>query len=231
MIAPESVDLARVAWAEAIRIVPSRHPPVAVFDLVADEAELESLFRVEGETNARLAEEMGGLERVPRADRLFGPGTTPIMAAFTHPGEPTRFSDGSYGVYYCARDELTARRETRFHRARFARENRLPSMGFEMREYVGPLHADLHDLRGLKRGGDPVLDPNDYSAGQALARTLREGDSWGIVYDSVRDERDLPCAAVFRPPVLSPVQQRRHLVYEWDGHEITAMRSVEDLAL
>jgi hypothetical protein len=51
-------------------------------------------------TNPRLREEAGNLTLVPLEDRVSGPGTTPIMAAFTHLNpEGSRFSGGSFGVY------------------------------------------------------------------------------------------------------------------------------------
>jgi len=152
------------------------------------------------------------------------------MAAFTHP-RPSRFTDGSFEAYYCAEDELTARRETGFHRERFMQLNRQPPQDLDMREYVGALDANLHDLRGQKHADPVIFAPDDYTAANALGERLRAGGSWGIVYDSVRDPRDLPCAAVFRPPALGPVQQRLHLVYEWDDTRIATMRAVEELPM
>ena len=65
-------------------------------------------------------------EIAPRAgaaeERVSGPGATPVMAAFTHlnPGG-SRFSDGSYGVYYAAHSLETAIAEVSHHRAIFLR--------------------------------------------------------------------------------------------------------------
>ena len=181
-------------------------------------------------TNDRLAEEIGHLDLVPPEDRIAGPGTTPIMAAFTHP-RPSRFSDGSFGVYYCASDELTARRETAYHRERFMTANRLPAMAIDMREYVGRLDGPLHDLTHGQARETAVFDPDAYSAAQSLGARLRTAGSNGVVYNSVRDPRGLPCAGVFRPPILGPVTQRRHLVYHWNGTRIERMQCVEDLDL
>ena len=48
------------------------------------------------------------------------PGCGPIMAAFTHLNpNGSRFSDGSYGVFYCARGRHTAIEETRYHSTLF----------------------------------------------------------------------------------------------------------------
>ena len=51
-----------------------------------------------------------------------------------------------------------------------------------------------------------------YTASQHLGRTLRESESNGVAYDSVRRIGG-ECAAVFRPPLLSNARQERHLCY------------------
>jgi len=70
-------SIARVTWDRALRIVPTRLPPVGPFDTVADPGELQQLYEVEAWTNERLAEELGQLELVDPADRIAGPGTPP----------------------------------------------------------------------------------------------------------------------------------------------------------
>ena len=53
------------------------------------------------------------------------------MGAFTHIGQSSRFTDGSYGVYYAARELETAIRETAYHFGRFLRSTNEP-LGTEM---------------------------------------------------------------------------------------------------
>ncbi len=79
-------------------------------------------------TNDRLRTELGELDLVPPAERRFGPGCGPIMAAFTHLNPlGSRFSDGGYGVFYCAKESKTAVAETRYHAALFlAATNQAP---------------------------------------------------------------------------------------------------------
>ena len=94
-----SVDLPpvrRIRWSQAFRIVPSRFPPVGVYDRIADPMDLDAVFAIEALTNPRLREEAGALKLVPKERRISGPGSTPVMAAFTHLNpEGSRFSDGS----------------------------------------------------------------------------------------------------------------------------------------
>jgi hypothetical protein len=69
---------------------------------------MDELFYLEGLTSERLRDEVGAIALVDREDRVCGPGSTPVMAAFTHIGVASRFSDGSFGVYYAAKTLHTA---------------------------------------------------------------------------------------------------------------------------
>lgn len=212
----------RVTWTPCWRLISSRFPPVGLFDRVSDPEDLDLVFHIEGLTNDRLREEAGELSLVLPEDRITGPGTTPIMAAFTHCNpEGSRFTDGSYGVYYAAYSIDTAIAETRFHRERFLAMTDEPPLEIDMRAYASAIDCDLHDVRGAHDAMPGVYDPDPlhYAAAQSLARDLRANDSNGIVYDSVRDP-DGQCVAIFRPSVLSPVMQGPHFCYVWDGHAI-----------
>lgn len=212
----------RVEWKPCYRIVPSRFPPVGLYDRVVDPADLEAVFAVENLTNPRLRQEAGDISLVPPEDRVTGPGTTPIMAAFTHLNpEGSRFSDGTYGVYYACRTLKTAVAESRHHRERFLTRTKEGPIELDMRTYLADLKGDLHDIRGRKDWA-AVYDPNNYSAGQAFGRELKAENSYGVVYDSVRDS-DGECAGVLRPPVLSPCIQGPHFGYIWDGSRITTV--------
>ena len=222
---PPLIDLNwRVAW----RIVPSRFPPVGLFDRVADAADLEAIAEIEGLTNPRLREELGQLDLVPRDRRVSGDGTTPIMAAFTHLDPAgSRFCNGSYGVLYAAHEEETAIRETVHHREKFLRATREPPLHLEMRCYRTGIRGKLHDLRA---GHPPEHDLDNYAASQALARRLRDGGSDGLVYRSVRRPGG-ECAAAFYPDLVKPHVQTRHYQYVWDGNAITAVLEMKAIKL
>jgi hypothetical protein len=195
---------------------------VGLYDRVADPADLEAVFAVENLTNPRLRQEVGDISLVPPGDRVAGPGTTPIMAAFTHLNpEGTRFSDGTFGVYYASRSLDTAIAESRYHRAEFLRRTKEGPLELDMRTYLSDVDADLHDIRGRK-DLPAVYHPGNYSAGQALGAELKAANSCGIAYDSVRDPGG-ECVGVLRPPVLSPSIQGKHFGYSWDGSSITTV--------
>jgi hypothetical protein len=209
--------LADIAWRPSYRIVPSRFPPVGLFDAVADPADLEAVMALEGLTNDRLREQLGQLRRIPPQRRVSGPGTTPIMSAFTHlRPDGSRFGTGDFGVYYAAGDRATAIDETVFHRERFLRDGAHPPTELQMRCYLADVVATLHDVR---IGWPDVHQPGSYAAGQALAARLRAAGSDGIVYHSVRRAGG-ECVAVFYPDRVAPCRQTEHFIYRWDGQRI-----------
>jgi hypothetical protein len=196
---------------------------VGLFDRVARPEDLEAVYAIEALTNDRVREEAGDLSLVAPAERISGPGTTPIMAAFTHLNpEGSRFSDGQFGVYYCARDLSTALAEVRYHQERFLRRTREGPIRLEMRLYLADLHGRLIDLRGRA----DVHARDSYTASQAAARTLRGAERDGILYRSVREQDGL-CAAVFRPRVLSRCRQSRHFALHYDGQSIVAVTELK----
>lgn len=218
-----TLPVARVEWKPCRRIVPSRFPPIQLFERVTDPADLEAIFELESLTNPRLRDEVGAIRLVPEGDRITGPGTSVIMAAFTHLNpQGSRFSDGSWGVFYAANDLGTAIAETKHHRERFMRATEQSRMELDMRVYLVDLVGNLHDLRGRKRTYPLVYHDESYAVGQNLARRLREDGSNGIVYDSVRHAGG-ECAAVFLPRLLSNCRQERHLCYVWDGTRIATV--------
>jgi hypothetical protein len=203
-----------------VRIVPSRFPPVNLFERVAEPSDWAAVIAVESLTNERLREESGDVRHVAAPDRVSGPGASYIMAAFTHvPPSGGRFTDGTYGAWYAARTRETAIRETIYHRQRFLLATREPPIDLEMRVLEADLDGTLHDLRGLRSSLPAVYHAEDYTASQALARALRSGGSNGIAYESVRHEGG-QCVAAFRPRLLRRARQAEHLLYRWTGERI-----------
>jgi len=209
--------LASIDWRQTARLVPSRFPPVALFDRVADSADFEALYLLEGMTNDRLRDEVGEIRLVPSEERLFGPGSTPIMAAFTHPNPlGSRFSDGSYGVYYAARDLETAIDEVAFHLGRFYRATGEGALHADLRTYYADAAGLLHDIRELRDQLPGIFDAQSYAESQQLGRRLRAEGSAGIAYRSVR-RKGGECLAIFRPKVLKAAVQGPHFRFEWNG--------------
>lgn len=225
------IPTSTVRWSPCYRIIPSRFPPIDLFERVTDPTDLETVLEIESLTNDRLRDEVGILRLVPPEDRISGPGTSPIMAAFTHPSPfGSRFTDGTFGVFYAGRALETSIAETKHHREAFMRATNEPKQELDMRVYAVDVDATLHDIRGMKDSRPDIYSPDSYSASQALAVQLRADSSSGITYDSVRDP-DGECIAIFRPKVLFNCRQERHLTYVWDGAAISTIYEKRDLTL
>jgi hypothetical protein len=220
----------RIQWNPAYRVIPTRFPAINVFDRVASAADFEALYALEAMTNDRLRDEIGQIELVAPAERVFGPGSGPIMAAFTHLNPlGSRFSDGSYGVFYCARDADTAIAETVYHSARFLASTCEPAMKLQMRLYTVKAAGQIIDLRKVAATIPDLLDPTDYSRAQSLARRLRGDGVKGIAYPSVRRAKG-QCLAAFKPKLLSNCGHSAYLEYRWTGDRIDAVFQVARLA-
>jgi hypothetical protein len=205
-------------WQRIYRIVASRHPPVNVFEGIVPARQMEMAWYLEGLTNDRLRDESGAAPLVADEDRVRGPGASIVMATFTHLGRPSRFSDGSYGVYYAAHSLETAVRETAFHRGRFLASTNEAPCEIDMRAYVGRPLEPLLDIRGPKF--DHLHHPDDYATAQAFAKPLRDQGHWGLVYRSVRHLGG-ECIAAFKPQAVSIPMAGAALAYVWDGERIT----------
>lgn len=210
------------------RLIPSRFPTINLFDWVQSAKELEEVATLEGLTNDRLSTEYGELYRVAKEDWVSGPGATILMAPFTHPGE-SRFTDGTYGVYYAGDSLQTAIAETKFHRERFLNASKETPCLLQMREYTTKVQQSLVDITrgGFKKYCHP--DPTQYSVSQAFGRELKESREWGLLYPSVR-MKGKNCVAIFRPPALTIPVQGCHLDYIWDGNSISEVRLSESIA-
>lgn len=206
-------------WAKSFRLVPSCFPPIQLFETVADPADLDVVFAIEAMGNPRLRDQVGDLLLVAPDQRISGPDTSPIMAAFTHLNpEGSRFSDGSYGVYYAADRRETAIAEVAYHRARFLAATHEPPIEVDLRCYQVRVRAPLCDVRG---GHEKLHDPASYAASQAFALVLRQEGCAGIVYDSVR-KPGAECVALFTPKAtVPPAIQTAHITLCWDGECIS----------
>jgi len=208
------------------RVILSRYPQIDLFERVSSPQDWEVLYTVESLTNPRLRDEVGDIRLVTPEDRVYGDGASWIMAAFTHPpvdGRGGRFNR-NFGIYYCATDEAVAIAESSFHRARFLRESRIEQTTQDMRVIRAHLGlVTLHDVRHLV--GDTIYDPNDYGEGQQFGYALRDANSFGVHYQSVRADGE--CYGVLRPKALSDAIHWRYLRYHYGQGSIIEVESLD----
>jgi hypothetical protein len=162
----------------------------AIFRSVAPAAEPGLLFgqRTTSEQSLEISADLAPAQAIPPGRRVAGPNASWVMAPFTHVNVlGSRFSNGTYGIYYAARYLETAIRETIHHFGRFASDSHDPPRREDMRVLLGSIDRDLDDVAAL----DPtsrvsVLDPNSYTASQPFGLARRNDGSDGLVYPSVR---------------------------------------------
>jgi hypothetical protein len=188
------------------RLIPSRFPPVGLFDTVATAADAAAVMELAGWTNDRLVAER--VARLPRDQWVYGRANSSIiMASFLHvaPGG-MRFNGPDLGAWYAAASLTTAVVEVVHHLRREAHargEARLTRM---FRTYTATLGGDYVDVRN---GRADLHDPLSYAAGQAYGEALRARGGTGILYRSVRHAGGQN-AVCFRPSAVTAVMQADH---------------------
>jgi RES domain len=209
--------IAGLRWEKSHRIIRTIYPPVDLFEDIAPPGDWELLVAAEARFNPRIRDVVGNLALVPAARRVAGPGASLVMAAFTHVSRarPSRFSDGSYGVWYCGDRFEVALAETAYHFERFMRATDEPAADADFRELCAGVGGEFSDAPPA------CLAPGDWGPGQVFGKEQRASGADGIVYSSVRYPAG-NAAAVFWPDCIGlPITQARQFRYHWDGARMT----------
>lgn len=191
------------------RLIPSRFPPIGLFDTVATAADLEPVMELAGWTNDRLVAER--IARLPRAEWVYGrPNASVVMAAFLHvaPGG-MRFNGPDLGAWYASAALPTAIAEVGHHLRREAVATGAASLTRQYRTYTARLEGDYLDIRGQQGARQDVYASDSYAAGQALGESIRAAGGAGILFDSLRYAGGLNVVA-HRPRKILDVTQRDH---------------------
>lgn len=210
------------------RLIPYRYSDRGrpILNLLAqdDDDLLSDLTELEGATNDRLLGESGRLPGVSAIELVSGFRLAHIVnACFTH-AYPFggRFNSAERGAWYAAFEMPTAQTEVAFHRTAELKE-----VGWKAEEvspyidYLADFRHEFHDIRGDPDFVD-CLDPNRYTASQALGLKLLTSGSAGIVYPSVR-HRNGVCIACFRPPLVLNVREGPMVTFTFVDAEMTAV--------
>jgi hypothetical protein len=197
------------AFHPSYRLIPSRFPPIGLFDTVATAADLDAVMELAGWTNDRLVAER--VVRLPQAEWVFGRANSSIvMAAFLH-AAPTgaRFNGRDLGAWYASADITTAAAEVGHHLRREAVARRIRTLSRTFRAYSARLDGIYVDIRGRQSMLPELYAPDDYRASQDFGESLRKKSETGLLYDSVRFQGGIN-AAVFRPTAILDVTQADH---------------------
>jgi hypothetical protein len=203
------------------RVTATRHPPVAIFELVASADEFDALNELEMAHSAHY-DDVSLLLALPRSEWAFGPGSGHVMAPFAY-RSPSRFSDGSFGIYYAGLDERTAIREVAYHRGLFLAATREPACVLEEQLLRARISGELTDIRGEQstRPEWYAAATDRYAEPQALGASLWRSGAAGLAFSSVRNPGG-DCVGLFRPRAVQGCRQLRPLRYLWDGVKIAA---------
>lgn len=193
-----------------LRLIPSRFPPIGLFDTVATAADLAAVMELAGWTNDRLV--AGRIERLPRGEWVYGrPNASIVMAAFLHVA-PTgmRFNSAELGAWYAAADLDTSVAEVGHHLRREAVSRSLPVLERTYRAYAARLAGDYVDIRRQTAFRKALYSPDSYDASQTYGEAVRASGGDGIIYGSVRLRGGLNVVA-YRPSKVLDVVQAEHV--------------------
>lgn len=204
-------------WTQSYRIIRTIYPPVDLFEDIAPPADWDLLVSAEAKLNPRIRDAVGNLALVPAERRIAGPSASIAMGAFTHVStdRPSRFCDGSCGVWYCGNQRDVALAETAHHFQTFMRATNEPPGDADFRLLTCAVHGQVEPAPA------DCLVADDWHPGQVFGRQMRAAGRDGILYRSVRYPAG-QAAALFWPDCLTlPIRQTQQFRYRWDGQRMT----------
>lgn len=203
---------------EFYRLIPSRFPPVAVYEGLVSEDKIEALVEIENKTNPRLQSESRLLSAHtdPRAPRLQNWNLAPFK--YLNP-EGSRFFDGSRPALELADDRQTALAMSVERRQAFLSRTKEAPIGLDMRLLKTPVSGRFIDFRKY---------PIDLSCEERwrLGGSVPEGAD-GVIYHPPERPSAI-CIAVLRGDVLGRTIQTVHYRYVWNGTRISLLYAFDD---
>ena len=198
---------------DLFRLIPSRFPPVDVYDGVVANDRLEDLVKVETRTNPRLRSESRLTQTVgqPPSPRLQNWNLAPFK--YLNP-EGSRFFGPARPALELAGDRQTALAVSVARRQRFMARTGEPPIGLDMRMLKTPVNGRFLDLRHVapdashddrRRIGDRIADGVD-----------------GVVYRPP-ERPSAMCVAVLRGETLGRSIQTVHYRFVWNGSRVDTL--------
>lgn len=223
--------VARFRKKHIFRVIAHRRNEDRIADRLSSVADRAALDEIEAISNPRIQQEYAARRKVRPEDLAGSDGNEMVIASFAYSGA-SRFTDGSYGVYYAGFEYRTAIAESAYHTARFLSYTQTRPTLVYKRVLTADIKGSYDDIRATSPT-DPIYDPDPekYVAAQAYALPLYAANVVdGIVYTSVRAAGGT-CVAAFRPRLILGCTTTGFLAYSYDGTHIDDMFAIESLTI
>lgn len=214
-------DTEDIAWSsDGFRLIPSRFPPVSVYDGLVAEDRIEALVEVENRTNPRLhsMERLMGSSLGLSADspRLQNWNHAPF--AYANP-EGSRFFPPERPCLELSDSRQTALAVSIARRETFLGRTSEAPTGLDMRMLKTPLNGNFKDLRSI----EPSLPEKDrWKIGERVSE-----DADGILFRPA-ERPTATCLAILKSSVLGRSVQTVHYRYVWNGKRITVLYAFDN---
>lgn len=143
----------------------------------------------------------------------------------------SRFSDGSFGVWYGADSIETTVYETVYHWQNTLLDDagfNKPGVEIQRKIYMVQCDSLLIDLRPEIKSHPELLHPTDYSTTQSIGRKLHREGHPGLITNSARI-RHGDVYAIFTPKVLSNPAHTCYLTYRTTATGVEVERTIGEI--
>ncbi|BAM93139.1 hypothetical protein S58_71750 [Bradyrhizobium oligotrophicum S58] len=221
----EVVDSAPIVpWSgNAYRLIPSRFPPVNVYDGLIASDRLDEIVSVENITNPRLR----SLDRLQR-NAADGANADPKLqnwnlAPFAY-GNPdgSTFFDEQRPCLELSLEQQTALAVSVAKRQSFMEATSEAPIGLDMRMLCTPINGVFWDLRQVSRSVAAMDQLSRYDLGTRMPENAN-----GILYRPIERPTGA-CVAILTGDVLQRSQQTVHFRYVWDGSRISELYAFDN---
>lgn len=207
--------------ADCFRLIPSRFPPVSLYERVAANDQLNEVVEAENLTNPRLrsAERLtGGVAPLDETSpRLQNWNLAPF--AYSNP-EGSAYFRPLHRCLELGEDLQTALALSVRRREAFLSRTAEAAIGLDMRVLKTPVKGRMIDLRRVH------FDP-DKAQRWGLGDRIAPLDCDGILFCSPA-RPSATCVGVLRGNALGRTQQTKHFRFIWNGQRISTLYAFDD---
>lgn len=195
---------------DLFRLIPSRFPPVEVYEGIVANNRVEDLVRIEIRTNPRLRSESKLMQATGEAPppKLQNWNLAPFK--YLNP-EGTRFFGPARPALELAEDRQTALAVSVARRQRFLARTGEPPIGLDMRMLKTPVRGQFLDLRHI--AADASQDDR-----RGIGDMIDDGVD-GVLYHPP-ERPSAMCVAVLRGETLGRSVQTVHYRFVWNGSSV-----------